>query len=285
MPDREALARATLEAQTRLHGRSLIYLPGATLAVALTLAGILWPQSEPLPLLGWLSGVALVLLLHLGLHLWQREGVAREPAAPRWRLHHRMVIALQGMAWAALAVVMNEVPEGQGHDAIAFAAVAMIAGWITTGSFDRVSVALFTVPALLPAGLHFWAHGHDMSALNLGGTVLVAVMMLLAAHRGYRAFLSSVERRLAGERAANQARVLEQLLQNTEQGVWFLDNQGLTTDLNAAMARLLGRDREAVLGRSVFDYLAGADLANPEPPTRAAQERPQRRLRDRHRAA
>ena len=261
MPDREALARATLEAQTRLHRRSLNYIPGATFTVALALAASLWPLPSAKPLLIWLGVVALAVLLHIGVQLRQGEGVAREPDDPRWRRQHRMAIAVQGLAWAGLALVMEHVPEGPGHDAIAFAGVAMMAGWITTGSFDRVAVALFTVPAFLPAALHFGAHVQSLSALALSSAALVVTLMLQAAQRGHRAFVNSVERRVVRERAANQAQVLEQLLQNTEQGVWFLDNQGLTTDLNPAMARLLGRDREQVLGRSVFDFFAGADLA------------------------
>ncbi|MFM8770033.1 MAG: PAS domain S-box protein, partial [Rubrivivax sp.] len=60
---------------------------------------------------------------------------------------------------------------------------------------------------------------------------------------------------------ADQARLNEQLLQNTEQGIWFLDNQGLTSDLNQAMCRLLGRQRQEVMGRPVFDFFTGPDRA------------------------
>ena len=60
---------------------------------------------------------------------------------------------------------------------------------------------------------------------------------------------------------ADEARLRQQLLENTEQGIWFLDNDGMTTDVNAAMCGLLGRPRRAVLGRSVFDFFADADLA------------------------
>lgn len=60
---------------------------------------------------------------------------------------------------------------------------------------------------------------------------------------------------------ANQDRLRQQLLENTSQGIWFLDDQGMTTDLNPAMCRLLGRSREAVVGKSVFEFFVGADLA------------------------
>ncbi len=52
----------------------------------------------------------------------------------------------------------------------------------------------------------------------------------------------------------------EQLLDNTEQGIWHLDNAGLTVYVNPAMCRLLGRPRHDILGQSVFDFFSGPDL-------------------------
>lgn len=52
--------------------------------------------------------------------------------------------------------------------------------------------------------------------------------------------------------------VLQQVLQATPQGVWFLDARGITVDVNAAMCRLLGREREEVLGRAAPDFFRDA---------------------------
>jgi len=54
----------------------------------------------------------------------------------------------------------------------------------------------------------------------------------------------------------------EQLLDNTEQGIWHLDNDGLTVYVNPAMCRLLGRQRQDVLGQSVFNFFRGRTLAS-----------------------
>lgn len=53
----------------------------------------------------------------------------------------------------------------------------------------------------------------------------------------------------------------EQLLENTEQGIWHLDNTGLTVYVNTAMCRLLGRQRHDIMGRSVLDFFSGPDLS------------------------
>jgi two-component system, sensor histidine kinase and response regulator len=53
----------------------------------------------------------------------------------------------------------------------------------------------------------------------------------------------------------------EQLLENTEQGIWHLDNTGLTVYVNTAMCRLLGRPPHDIMGRSVFEFFSGPDLS------------------------
>ncbi|MBK7062074.1 MAG: PAS-domain containing protein [Rubrivivax sp.] len=50
-------------------------------------------------------------------------------------------------------------------------------------------------------------------------------------------------------------RTLQLLLQNTEQGVWFVDNEQRTTDVNPAMCRLLGLERSELMGRRIFEFV------------------------------
>ncbi|MEP6018533.1 MAG: PAS domain S-box protein [Paracoccaceae bacterium] len=52
-----------------------------------------------------------------------------------------------------------------------------------------------------------------------------------------------------------RTKVLEQLVKQTNEGFWFVDVQGKTLDVNPAMCRVLGRDRDAILGRTVFDFV------------------------------
>jgi PAS domain S-box-containing protein len=59
---------------------------------------------------------------------------------------------------------------------------------------------------------------------------------------------------------AEQA-VLALLLEKTEQGFWFIDNELRTTDANPAMCRMLRLRREDMLGRSIYDFV---DEANAE---------------------
>ena len=49
--------------------------------------------------------------------------------------------------------------------------------------------------------------------------------------------------------------VLEQILQTTREGFWFIDNDTLTLDVNSAMCDLLGRAREDIIGRPIYDFV------------------------------
>ncbi|MFO1329031.1 MAG: PAS domain-containing protein [Rubrivivax sp.] len=69
--------------------------------------------------------------------------------------------------------------------------------------------------------------------------------------------LQDVTRLHAMDRAlADKHRLLEQLMQTSRQGLWFFDRDGRCTDLNPAMATLLGRPREQLLGRPAADFVA-----------------------------
>ncbi|MBH61324.1 MAG: hypothetical protein CL569_02510 [Alphaproteobacteria bacterium] len=49
--------------------------------------------------------------------------------------------------------------------------------------------------------------------------------------------------------------VLEQLLQTTKEGFWFIDNETVKLDVNPAMCELLGRERDEIIGRPIYDFV------------------------------
>ena len=55
--------------------------------------------------------------------------------------------------------------------------------------------------------------------------------------------------------------VLRQLLEATHEGFWHIDVEGLTIDVNPAMCAILGRPREDILGRTIFDFVDATNLA------------------------
>ena len=58
-----------------------------------------------------------------------------------------------------------------------------------------------------------------------------------------------------------QSRLLTLLMQNSDQGFWFIDTHAITTDANPAMCRILQRSRTEVIGQSVLAFLDDANAA------------------------
>jgi PAS domain S-box-containing protein len=69
------------------------------------------------------------------------------------------------------------------------------------------------------------------------------------------------ERERARAAAAEQQRKLKLILENTEQGFWYIDNQLRTTDANPAMCRMLGIDLAQMIDRSIYDFVDAANRA------------------------
>ena len=60
------------------------------------------------------------------------------------------------------------------------------------------------------------------------------------------------ERLASADALFENRRTLDVLLQTTDEGFWFIDNQLRTTDANRAMCRMLGITREALLSRTSY---------------------------------
>lgn len=60
---------------------------------------------------------------------------------------------------------------------------------------------------------------------------------------------------VAQERASSSERLLLQLMTNTQEGFWHIDNAQVTINVNPAMCALLGRPREDIIGRDIYAFV------------------------------
>ncbi len=68
-------------------------------------------------------------------------------------------------------------------------------------------------------------------------------------------FRDITERRNA-EKALHESELrLRTILQTANEGFWLIDNDTVTMDLNPRMCAILGRNREEVFGRKIFDFV------------------------------
>ena len=77
--------------------------------------------------------------------------------------------------------------------------------------------------------------------------------------------LQSLENEAARKRAEEALHEselrLRTILQTANEGFWLIDNDTVTTDLNPRMCAILGRNREAVFGRKIFDFVDSENKA------------------------
>ncbi|MBL8325581.1 MAG: PAS domain-containing protein [Rubrivivax sp.] len=265
-------------------GRSL---PGARLALhagiahssaaasAVAALGLAWLLRDEVPaagLAGWLAALAAVLGLRVGLARWHRAAGA---STADWLGRYRLVFLLHGLVWGWPGVALAPQLGHGGLDAMVLLLVALAGGALVIGAFDLAASALFAGPVLASLLVGLAASRDDHAAVLGLPTLMFVVVMAIAARRGDRALRALVnaqasaaertEAARASAAAAEQALralgqqhdLMQQLLRGTPQGYWFIDAEGRTTDLNPAMCRMLGREREQLLGRPALDLFEG----------------------------
>ena len=68
-----------------------------------------------------------------------------------------------------------------------------------------------------------------------------------------------VEERTAEVRAHETH--LQRILETENEGFWFIDNDAVTQDVNPMMCQILGRPRERIIGRSIYDFVDEVNAA------------------------
>jgi PAS domain S-box-containing protein len=67
-------------------------------------------------------------------------------------------------------------------------------------------------------------------------------------------FFNITLRKKAEEALASSERKTRRILETTVEGFWLIDNTTATIDVNSAMCAILGRPRDHVLGRGIFEF-------------------------------
>ena len=60
---------------------------------------------------------------------------------------------------------------------------------------------------------------------------------------------------------AEKHHLLTLLVQTTHEGFWFIDSEGITTDVNPAMCGILGRGREDIVGKGLYEFVDAKNAA------------------------
>ena len=274
-----ALTASLLTTRTRLHvavWRRSIALSALT---ALVLAVLLHRVVPPAVMGLWFTAFALALGLRAVTALQQQRAPRNVQAQKQALARVRACFALHGLVWGAAALWLPGQLQHNQLDLVIYGLTAITAGSIIATAFDLPAALLFSVPTLSPVAGHLLLHGEPQDLARGAMLTLFIAIAWFSAQRSQAlvreavgAGLAEAERQAEATRAAELARqaeqqlaeqhgLLTQLLHSTDQGFWFVDAHGVTTDANPAMCRLLGRTLPDLIGRSVFELFEGDDLA------------------------
>ena len=258
--------------------------PGAGLASVLVALLLVWAAGSAIapPWLGvWLVALGLAIALRVGLPLWQHRvaqaasGAAAAADARRPLRRCRLAIGLHGAVWGAVAWLPASLADPSLQASAVMLLGGLAVGAMTLTLFDLVAALLFAGPLLLPLALRLLVQEAPLPPTTLVAGAMILLLAVVSALAGRRierqrfalAATRHAERlaRSASEAAqaaaAEQQRMLALVMQRTEQGFWFIDNELRTTDANPAMCRMLGVERAQLLGRSIHDFVDAANRA------------------------
>ena len=137
------------------------------------------------------------------------------------------VVVTVGLPVAAIDAVYAE--EHRTDNAITLAAVAILIG--------------------LAALIHWHLHGERRAR----AAIEQARERLAASHAD---LLRQVRARESADAARQRAQhLIERVLSSTQEGYWHIDTHGRTVDVNPAMCALLGRTRDEVIGRTIYEFV------------------------------
>ncbi|MBK7533346.1 PAS domain-containing protein [Piscinibacter sp.] len=258
-------------ARLRLHHDATPSSAAAAALAGLVLAMLLRPAVPADVLVGWLCALAAALLLRLLVR--RAHGLAGDAVpASTWMFRYRAGFLIHGLVWLMLGLVAAEHLDTSQAGLVMIVFAAMCGGALVTAAFDPWAGALFALPSLAPVVLRLLAVGGQQVQGTAAAIAIFMVVMLIVVGRQKRTVFDMVRAQLAertrasdAEQArrelADQTELQQQLLRTTSQGYWFIDTEGRTTDLNAAMCALLGHPREAVIGRAALDFFDGEGRA------------------------
>lgn len=278
MPLDKEFDQKLLIEQLRLHKAAA---PQSVLVAALaglSILAVLWNHIVDRSFLAWMGCLPVALIARIGVAWAHGHSINPSWSARRWLWAYRASLAFHGLTWAVMSLQIWPYIDTTLHSVLGLALFAVAIVSLMVISYDAVAAFLFAVPALSPLSVLLVFRGLQYSS-ELRLTVLgLLAMTLLQVWRANRAFYASTRQTmldaqnlialnektaeaLTAQRALTEKSALLSLLMETsQQGFWFLDTEGITLDINPAMCRKLGHERDSILGKNACDFFAADDL-------------------------
>ncbi len=246
-----------------------------TLINSLILTFVLWKVTSHVTLTVWLTASVLVSFLRLLMHLGLRS--LQEPSSfGRQEMWFNIGIGFSGFIWGSAGIFLFPADSIAHQSFVAFVLGGMVAGAAGTLSVMLRSFLIFSLPALLPMVIRFFAIGDAIHFAMGGMTLLFGILMFWTAKRVNIAITSSLQlqfensdliRRLE-QRVKERTSELEKANDNLKEQVEKRkEAEKALLELNENLENRI-RERTAELERNTrelqeFVFVASHDLSEP----------------------
>ncbi|OYU98407.1 MAG: hypothetical protein CFE45_16600, partial [Burkholderiales bacterium PBB5] len=213
--DQEAISGALRSQQVGMHCKNMPWAAGGSFVTALIFMALMHGAVPDDVLLSWLAALSAVLLLRVGIGLWQRRSTPGSVPDHRWLLRYRLGYGAHGLVWSAAGLL----PLAPG-DSLHLAVLIIVLACITASSFaltayDLVAAICFGVPVLgLLAGRLLMQHEAVYGLLGVS-SLFALVFLSITVRRANGVVREYVALRLAQTAHAAALRSSEDLLERT----------------------------------------------------------------------
>jgi PAS domain S-box-containing protein len=171
----------------------------ATVVNSAILSYILWNAVSHRAIIIWLACLSLITLFR-GVHLTRYRRAAITPAsAGSWGSWFIFGLALSGIAWGAAGIFLFSVSSTAHNVFLAFVLGGMVAGAAGTYSIDLRAFLAYSLPALAPLCIRFFAMGDEIHVAMGGMTLLFAALIFSAAMRVHSTAVTSLRLRFEND--------------------------------------------------------------------------------------
>lgn len=265
--DNEAGLRPLIQAeQTRQLFAAMPLSIFATLINAAILASIQSSVIDPKITISWFVAIVLVMMSRKLLTYTYHKTEITAANVEQWSWYFRLGVFITGLVWFSGTLLLFPQDQIAHQVFLAFVYAGMSSGAITSLSFDRLSSIAFISLLLVPVAVQFFIQGNTLGYAMGVMSILYTLILLGSSLRIYQNIHQNIVLRI--ESTAREEDLAESeerhrlMFEHAPLGIMNYGNNGIIINCNKQFSRILGVDKDRLVGLSLFDMLTEPALKN-----------------------